>query len=160
MRASRQPRFSRTETRPLPTILLVDDEPAIQNFLGALLETRGYDVTPARTAQAAIELIETRPVDAIVLDVKMPGRSGLDVLRYVRERPQTRELPVFILTGAPFTPDEEALVVRYRAYVFYKQERVDELAEYIERLVARRRRGRPRTAGGPQVPATSGRHLA
>lgn len=98
----------------------------------------------ARTAQAAIELLQARAVDAIVLEVKMPGRSGLDVLRYVRERAQTRELPVFVLTGVPLTPDEEALVGRYRAYVFYKQESVDELVEYIERLVARPERPVPR----------------
>lgn len=120
--------------RDTATILVVDDELSIHTLLTDFLEHRGYRVRCATSAEDAIALLEQSPVAAVVLDVRMPGRSGLDVLQFVRADARFRKVPVLILTGASFTPDEEAIVASCRAYVFYKQEDLGEFAAYIERL--------------------------
>lgn len=120
-----------------PTILVVDDEAAIHGFLTAFLQEKGYRVKGAATADGAISYLRQAPVDAVVLDVKMPGRSGLDVLQHVRLEPGLRDLPVLIFTGAAMTPDEEATIAAHQAYVFYKQETLEEFGVYIDRLTTR-----------------------
>lgn len=120
--------------RSATTILVVDDEPSIHGFLTDFLQEKGYRVESAASAQDAITLVQRSTVDAIVLDVKMPGRSGLDVLEHVRFDPIHRDVPVLLLTGAALTPEEEAIVTSLRAYVFYKQEDFTEFSAYIDRL--------------------------
>lgn len=124
-------------TKAPATVLVVDDEPSVHGLLKAQLEERRYAVKTALRVEDAIAVLESAPIHAIVLDVRMPGRSGLDVLTYVRARPELRSLPVLILTGAAFTPEEEAIVTSHRAYVFYKQEKeLDEFASYLGRLTS------------------------
>jgi CheY-like chemotaxis protein len=116
-------------------ILVVDDDVSVHRFLMMFLEARGHIVRTASSVDQALAELHASHVDAIVLDVKMPPRSGLDVLKHVREDEILRDLPVLILTGTSFTPDEEALIASLRAYVFYKQESdLDELGSYIERV--------------------------
>lgn len=120
-----------------PMILVVDDDPGAQGFLSTFLEARGYTVRTASRVEDAIRQLRLSGIDAVVLDVKMPRRSGLDVLTYIRQEPTLRSLPVLILTGAQLTPEEEAVVASRRAYVFYKQEGdLEEFVSYIERLTS------------------------
>lgn len=117
------------------TILVVDDDPDVQGFLRVFLETRGHAVRTASSAADAIRQLRSCQVDAVVLDVRMPGGSGLDVLTFVRSNPKLRQLPSLILTGAPLTPEDELVVTSRRAYVFYKQENyLEEFGTYIDRL--------------------------
>ena len=85
---------------PGPHVLVVDDEPHIGLLLQPHLEQRGYRVTLARTlAQARAVTAGPKPVDALLLDVRLPDGSGLDWLRELRAEPATRNLPVLVLTG-------------------------------------------------------------
>ncbi|MCS7155143.1 MAG: sigma-54 dependent transcriptional regulator, partial [Bacteroidetes bacterium] len=78
-------------------ILVVDDERAIRNALREILEHEGYRVEEAASAEEALEQALRSEVDLVLLDVKMPGRDGLEVLEALRQgRP---ELPVVLLTG-------------------------------------------------------------
>jgi CheY-like chemotaxis protein len=119
-----------------PTLLVVDDEPSVHRLLRDFFEGRRYRIQSALTANDAIAFLRQGRVDAIILDVNLPGRSGLHVLEYVRSNPQFGNMPVLILTGDALTPEGEALVARYRPYVFYKHEELEELARYIERLTS------------------------
>jgi DNA-binding response OmpR family regulator len=67
-----------------PTVLLVEDEPEIVGLLTDFLNVEGFSVVAAADAQGAIELLDG--VDCIVLDVMLPGASGFDVCRHIRER--------------------------------------------------------------------------
>ncbi|MBW1667135.1 MAG: response regulator [Deltaproteobacteria bacterium] len=78
-------------------VLLVDDEQEFVTTLGERLKLRGIDTDIAMGGEAALEIIETSVPDAVVLDVMMPGLSGLDVLERIKaDRP---DLPVILLTG-------------------------------------------------------------
>lgn len=68
------------------TILVVDDEVKIRELVGSLLEQEGYEVMTASGVDDAIARLEARPVDLVVTDLRMPERSGLDLLREMRRR--------------------------------------------------------------------------
>jgi DNA-binding response OmpR family regulator len=78
-------------------IMLVDDEQAIRHSLGEILRLEGYDVVTAESGEAAIDFLGREVFDLILLDLKMPGMSGLDVLRYINKA--TPETKVVLLTA-------------------------------------------------------------
>ena len=79
------------------TILIADDEPGIRSSLQKLLEFEGYRVLLAEDGPRALELSRERAVDLVLLDIKMPGMDGLEVLSHVHaDQPQ---LPVVIISG-------------------------------------------------------------
>jgi two-component system phosphate regulon response regulator PhoB len=80
-------------------ILIVEDEDALSMLLRYNLEAEGYDVqTVARGDEAETQLKERAP-DLIVLDWMLPGLSGIELCRRVRARPETRQLPIIMLTA-------------------------------------------------------------
>ncbi len=81
------------------TILVVDDNPDIVDYVCVLLEDNGYETLPASGSSAALEELERSHVDLAIIDVLMPGRSGLDLLRSIRSNPDRADLPVVVLTG-------------------------------------------------------------
>jgi len=78
-------------------LLVVDDEPRIRTFLNRLLSAQGHTVYEAADGQAALDQLETRQVDLVLLDLAMPGRGGLDVLTVLRQRQSSP--PVIVLTA-------------------------------------------------------------
>jgi DNA-binding NtrC family response regulator len=68
------------------TILVVDDELEIREGLEALLTSEGFDVTPAETGEIGLQRLEDRPFDLMLLDVSLPDRNGLELLREIRRR--------------------------------------------------------------------------
>jgi DNA-binding response OmpR family regulator len=78
-------------------ILVIEDEPGIVDFLERGLRAHGFDVVSALDGESGIERAKTEDVDLIVLDLMLPGRSGLEVLAWLRDsRPG---LPVIVLTA-------------------------------------------------------------
>jgi len=71
---------------PKASILVVDDETEIREGLELLLTTEGYEVDPAETARQGFERLEARPYDLVLLDVSLPDRNGIDLLRELRQR--------------------------------------------------------------------------
>ncbi len=90
-----------TSTSASPCVLVVDDERNIRRTLEMILGSEGFTVLAAETGEAALETVASSslPVDAIVLDVRLPGMSGLDVLERLRRDDATRELPIFVISG-------------------------------------------------------------
>ncbi|EQD25448.1 MAG: two component, sigma54 specific, transcriptional regulator, Fis family, partial [Leptospirillum sp. Group IV 'UBA BS'] len=68
----------------ISTILLVEDEPLIREAFALRLSERGYVVQTARSGEEGLALLRTAPPDILVLDMVMPGLSGLDLLKEVR----------------------------------------------------------------------------
>jgi phosphate regulon transcriptional regulator PhoB len=80
-------------------VMVVEDEKEIRELLRYNLERAGFRVAAFADGEEALErLFASRP-DAVVLDLMLPGRSGLEILREVRSEPATRDLPVIVLTA-------------------------------------------------------------
>ncbi len=83
------------------TILVVDDEKNIRRTLQLVLEGEGYKVMGAETAELGLEILGNpdTPVDLAILDVKLPGMSGLEALERIRREEPTRDLPIVVISG-------------------------------------------------------------
>ena len=80
------------------SLLVVDDNPMNRDMLARRLARRGYTVTVATDGYQALAMIDAQPFDLVLLDIMMPGISGLDVLKTVRQRYAVADLPVIMLT--------------------------------------------------------------
>jgi diguanylate cyclase (GGDEF)-like protein/PAS domain S-box-containing protein len=80
-------------------LLLVDDTDANRDMLSRRLQRLGYEVLLAASGPEALGIIETTPVSLVLLDVEMPGMSGLEVLTTLRQKYSPIELPVIMVTG-------------------------------------------------------------
>jgi len=80
-------------------VLLVEDEPAQREVLAYNLESEGYAVRRAENGEEAMMLIDEAAPDIIILDWMMPLLSGIEVCRRVKTRPETREIPVIMLSA-------------------------------------------------------------
>ena len=140
-------------------VLVVEDEPDIVELLTHYLQSEGWSVAVAADGRAALDRLKQEPVDLLLLDLQIPGVDGLAVCAAVRADPQTRDLPVVMLTarsdetdrilglemGAddylvkPFSPKE--LLARVRA-LFRRLERhagADSLLQFSDLRVDRER---------------------
>ncbi len=81
-------------------LLVAEDEPHIRRILVTLLEASGFQLTVAHDGLSAQERLEgPEPFDLALLDLLMPGRTGIEVLKTVRSLPHRQDLPVIILTA-------------------------------------------------------------
>lgn len=85
------------------SILVVDDDPDLRELVSSRLWRAGYAITTAPDGDSALAAIAAEKPDLVVLDVMMPGRSGLDVCRELRADPGTADLPILILTARTHT---------------------------------------------------------
>src|SRR5689334_21492555 len=69
-----------------PTILVVDDEPQIRRVMRTTLSSNGYTVLEARSGEEALDLLRKERPELVLLDVNMPGKSGLDTCREIRDQ--------------------------------------------------------------------------
>ena len=83
----------------MTTILIADDDTDIRDLVVFKLEQAGYDVVPVGDGLAALEGVRHHAPDLCVLDLMMPGLSGLDVCAELRRDPVTAALPVIMLTA-------------------------------------------------------------
>ena len=83
----------------LPSILVVEDEPAIQELLRVNLEDAGYSVRAVTDAEGALGEIRRALPDLVLLDWMLPGQSGLALARALRAEARTRELPIIMVTA-------------------------------------------------------------
>lgn len=114
----------------LGRILVVDDTPANQRLLSAILEPRGHDVVAVGDGYAALEAVADGSFDLVLCDVSMPDMNGYEVCRRIREDPRLALLPVVMITAA----DEEEKVRALEAGADDFIRRPFELAELLARV--------------------------
>lgn len=84
----------------MATVLIVDDEPNVRELIRDTLELEDHEVIEAVDGPTALSELREAPLpDCVVLDIMMPGISGLDVLTELRAKPLTKDLPVILLTA-------------------------------------------------------------
>jgi DNA-binding response OmpR family regulator len=80
-------------------VAVFEDDEAIATLLKRLLAMEGYDVTVVRDGRQALRVLEAGGFDAALLDVTLPGKDGISIMREIRDNPPTRTLPVVMLTA-------------------------------------------------------------
>lgn len=127
-----------------PHILIVEDEPAQREMLGYNLESEGYRISTAINGEEALLLISEEAPDIIVLDWMLPNVSGIEVCRQVKSRPETREIPVIMLSARSEDGDKvRGLEIGADDYVTKPYS----VTELMARVRSQLRRARPAMAG-------------
>lgn len=80
-------------------ILAVDVDAAASAALRQILLQKGYDICVAASGEEALERLLAEPFDLVILDAVLPGLSGFDVCRRIRQEPATRDMPIIFLTA-------------------------------------------------------------
>src|SRR5687767_2126228 len=91
--------MSRT-TSIAPDVLIVEDDPPIQKLLVATLRRKGLSVDVASGGQAALERLQQCRYSVVLTDLMMPGVSGFDVIRWLRQNPDRRPKSLLVVTAA------------------------------------------------------------
>lgn len=89
-----------TRSALAPLVLVVDDDALMRGTLSRLLRAEGFEVAAEVDGAGALESVELLRPDLVLMDVMMPGMSGLEVCRILKEDPATRLIPVLLLTGS------------------------------------------------------------
>ncbi|MBN1917966.1 MAG: response regulator [Verrucomicrobia bacterium] len=125
------------------SILIVDDEATLAEAVADHFAAQGFDASTASTAEEALELVRLRPFDVAVTDLKMPGMSGLELLRAVRGVPRA---PAVILMSAYGTMDVVVEALRLGVADFlHKPVVLEALTRSVEQALERRAPSRGKT---------------
>jgi CheY-like chemotaxis protein len=117
-------------------ILFIEDESALQKTFGEVLGQEGYQTISALDGQIGLELAKKERPDLILLDLVLPKLHGLEVLKELREDPQTKEIPVIVLTNLEGAGDvERALELGATTYLVKEDYNLDEVVEKIKKTL-------------------------
>lgn len=88
-------------------VLLIEDEPNIAEAIRFLLTREGWQVETHAEGSDAVQVIQSAAPDLVILDVMLPGKNGMDILRDLRELDDMQRLPVLMLTARGQSRDRE-----------------------------------------------------
>ena len=129
------------------TVLVCDNEQVLRTLVRATLGDRGYAIAEARDGDESLEVARRTKPDLIILDMLMPGRSGLEVLAELRRDPSLGRTPVIVLTARAQAADREAAMRASADRFLAKPFSPRELAAMVDELLA----------GGPADERDNGR---
>ena len=112
--------------------LLVDDEHELISTLVERLDYRDVDADSATSGAEALEILKSNSYDVIVIDLKMPGMSGTDLIRVISH--QYPDLPILLMTGHGFVNDDEELPPGIADYL-PKPVKIDELVAKMKEVL-------------------------
>jgi DNA-binding response OmpR family regulator len=126
------------------SVLVVEDEPALQTSLSAYLTLHDFETFRASSVDDALKVLGRENIDAVTLDVSLPDeqgmqRTGFTLLTFLRATAAYKNLPVVIFTGVPLAPDDEQHALQLGAAVIYKPQPFGVLLESLSRLLDPRR---------------------
>jgi PAS domain S-box-containing protein len=124
-------------------VLLVDDDPKTLELLEETLRSAGYETQSVRNGARALEILSSKLVGAVLLDLLMPGMDGFEVIRHVRQEEVLKELPIIVMTAKTLTQEEISLLSRETQALFQKSGSwQQELIAEVGRVVQGRRLAR------------------
>jgi CheY-like chemotaxis protein len=113
-------------------VLIVEDHPDLRDIFASAFRSALFSVRTAENGQIAMECLEQRVPDVIVLDINIPKRSGYEVLAYVRSHQTTHDIKVIVVTGNSLALDDQK--AEYADLVLMKPIRMSELITFAARL--------------------------
>ncbi len=117
------------------TVLVIDDNADFLRLVELLLQKAGYEVHLAESALKASELLEQEIPDAILLDIMMPVRNGLELLENLRWNARFDKVPVIVITAMPLTAEEREFIDAFSVACLDKARTV-EVVDHLRALLA------------------------
>jgi len=122
----------------MASILVVDDERSMRDFLKILLEKEGHDVITVENGKAALIALQKQSFEAVVTDIRMPGMTGIELLEEIKE--ELPDMPVIMITAFA-SPDDAVLAMKNGAFDYItKPFNVDEIKSVIESATIKSRK--------------------
>ncbi|MDE2229821.1 MAG: response regulator [Alphaproteobacteria bacterium] len=123
------------------TLLVVEDDASERMTIAELLGHDDIDIVPVGTGEGALAILAERPVDCVVLDLRLPDMSGFELLEKFGDNPRLADLPVVVFTGRELSPDEDARLHTMARSVVVKgvespERLLDETALFLHRVVS------------------------
>ncbi len=120
---------------PRTRVLVVDDEPSIRALLTVLLQKQGHEVDAVSEGEAAVKSVASRRYGVILLDVRMPDMSGLEVFLRIKEIAESIASRVIFITGDVMADETRGLLAKTGAPAIAKPFQADELLAAIEKIL-------------------------
>jgi CheY-like chemotaxis protein len=117
-------------------VLIVEDYETNAIALSEYLESEGYFVEVAGDGNSALEALDSRPPDVVLLDIKLPDMSGLEVLRVLRSKPSSSTVPVIAVTAHSMQGDRQRCMEAGATAYLTKPLDLDELRKLVKTVVA------------------------
>ena len=120
----------------MKTILFIEDESALQKTLGEILSQEGYEVISALDGEVGLRLAKVKKPDLILLDLILPKINGFEVLRKLKQEPETKNTPVIALTNLEGIEDVKgAIELGAQTYLVKTQYALEEVVEKIKKAL-------------------------
>lgn len=117
-------------------ILFIEDESALQKTFGDLLEQEGYEMISALDGEIGLRLAKREDPDLILLDLILPKVHGFEVLKKLKQDPETENIPIIILTNLEGMEDvERALELGATTYLVKADYKLEEVLEKIRKAL-------------------------
>ena len=117
-------------------ILFIEDEAVLQKTLGDVLRKENYEVISALNGEIGLRMAVTQKPDLILLDLILPKLDGFGVLKKLKENPETKKIPVVILTNLERMEDiNKTLEIGATTYLIKTQYKLDEVIRKVEKAL-------------------------
>lgn len=122
-----------SEIKKQYTVLIVDDEDEVRDMLRRILKLSSYRVLEAQNAQEAMEIAVREKPDVITMDIMMPDKDGITLCEEIKANPQTKHIPVVMVT---VVGQRQRAMTAGADYFMNKFFTIDELVSVIDKLIA------------------------
>lgn len=117
-------------------ILFIEDEPALQRAVVQVLTDEGYQMFSAMDGESGVEIAKKELPDLILLDLIVPKMDGFAVLGELKNDPETKEIPVVVLTNLEGSADvERALALGAQTYLVKTNYRLEEITQKVKSII-------------------------
>ncbi|MDO8474145.1 MAG: response regulator [bacterium] len=120
----------------MKTILLIEDESALQKTIGDALSQEGFSIASALDGETGLRLAKEKRPDVILLDLILPKANGFDVLKSLKEQEETKDIPVVVLTNLESMEDiQKALDLGAMTYLVKSNYTLEEVVEKVKQAL-------------------------
>ena len=117
-------------------IVFIEDESALQTTFRDLLSKKGYEVVNAMDGEEGLKMVKAIRPDLVLLDLILPKMDGFEVLKGIKEDPETKNIPVIILTNLEESGDiQKAIELGAKNYLVKANYNLDEVVEKIKKAL-------------------------
>ncbi len=115
-------------------VVLIEDDPILSKVLADEFKDAGYEVSQAMDGEEGLQLVRMEHPDIVLIDILMPKMDGIEVLRKLKESPDTKKIPVFMLTVLSDTKRlTEAVSLGASAYLVKSEQEVSDVVAKVKK---------------------------